>query len=150
MPYIRTEDAVRWSVGNPVVAAGVTQDGVTITGLQLDYSDDELEWLEAIASMANGFNPLPASGWIERDIAYGHGDDIVIVRRNHSRDNNDPVTDTANYIAKNHGQIQWETGEQVHKGLKRWYNGTRYKCLIAHVTASGLEPSSTPTHWQEQ
>jgi hypothetical protein len=150
MPYVRTEDAVRWSVGNPIVACGVTQDGITLTGLQLDYSEDEGEWLEAVEGMADGYNPLPDTGWVDSDEAYGYDGDIVIVRISHARNGDTPSGNPDKYIVKGQSHIDWEPGEQVHKGLKRWYSGTRYKCLVAHITALGLEPPSAPGYWKEQ
>jgi hypothetical protein len=149
MPHVRTDDAIRWSVGNPVVACGCTQDGLLLTGLQLDYSDDEGEWLEAIEGMADGYNPIPESGEVYGDDVYGYGGDIVIVRINHARSGDNPSSNPDKYIVKGQSQVNWIPGEQVHKGPKRWYGGKRYKCLVAHVTAAGIEPPTTPAYWQE-
>lgn len=150
MPYIRTDETVRWSVGNPIVACGLTENGLTLTSLQLDYSDDELEWIEAVEGIAGSYNPLPDTGWVEAEEAFGHDGDIVVVRLSHARDGSEPSGSHNKYIVKGQSSVDWIAGEIIHKGLKRWYPGTMYKCILSHTTATGLEPPNAPTHWQEK
>jgi hypothetical protein len=148
MSSIRVTDVVWWAVGNPVVAAGNTQDGVTITGLSLIYNEDEVELLEDVAGQASGYRPLPANDWVDGDVAYGYNTDLVIVRQSHQRAGQNPYNDDTHYTTKNSPKNRtWIPGEQVHKGLKRYYNSTRYKCLVEHITAIGLEPPNAPAYW---
>jgi hypothetical protein len=148
MPSIRATDVVWWAVGNPIVAAGNTQDGVTITGLSLVYNEDEVELLEDVAGQASNYHPLPANDWVDGDAAYGYNTDLIIVRQAHQRAGQNPDDDDTRYTTKNSPKKRlWIPNEQVHKGLKRYYDSIRYKCLVAHLTAIGLEPPNAPTYW---
>ena len=66
MPYIIAKDrALYWAVGEPVVAAGLTEvGGATLTGLVMVSAADENEFLGMVAGEAGSYEPLPDSGWL--------------------------------------------------------------------------------------
>ncbi|GIV82585.1 MAG: hypothetical protein KatS3mg051_1939 [Anaerolineae bacterium] len=73
---IAYEGAVYWAVGDPVVAAGVTEmGGCTVTGLPLIASTGEQTFLAQTRGKATGYKLLPSVGeWVETGTIYAHGD----------------------------------------------------------------------------
>jgi len=156
MPYIIAKDrALYWAVGEPVVAAGLTEvGGATLTGLVMVSAADENEFLGMVAGEAGSYEPLPAQGvWLEAGTIYSYGDGLVIVRQSHTRTEHAPETVPALFsvyrpeATGDEAIPEWIANERVEVGVRRRWKGTVYECRQAHTTQIDWAPDVTPALW---
>lgn len=144
MPHIyATVRPVYWAVGNPLVATGIMEEaGVTLTGLALYGNEDENDFLLSLITGSVSAPALPATGtWIEQGDIYDYSGTLYMVRQSHTRTMHDPATVPALFLYYQAGQeLEWVVGEQAYVGTQRWYDGTLYQCLQAHVTQIDWTP----------
>lgn len=156
MPYIIAKDrALYWAVGEPVVAAGLTEvGGATLTGLTIVSSADENEFLGLAAGKAGGYKPLPSMGiWLEAGSIYSYGGGLVIVRQSHARTEHAPETVPALFsvyrpeATGDAAVLEWIANERVERGTRRRWKDVIYECLQAHTTQVDWAPDVTPALW---
>jgi hypothetical protein len=154
MPFIiAKERALYWAVGEPVVAAGLTEvGGATLTGLTLFSAADENEFLGKVAGKATGYTSLPAVGeWLEAGDIYAYEGGLVIVRQAHSRTIYAPEDTPALFSVYREDAtdaLGWVANERVEVGMRRTDEGLTYQCLQSHVTQVDWRPSVTPALWK--
>jgi len=150
MPHVyMTDQAVFWAVGDPVVAAGILDEpGVLLTGLALVSNVDANTFMGDVG-IADGYNPLPTSGWLEAGDMYSYEDDIVIVRQSHNRTIYPPQETPALFMfyQEGAGVLDWIVGELVYVGTHRMYNDVEYICLQQHVTQVDWIPPAVIALW---
>jgi len=155
MPFIiAKERALYWAVGEPVVAAGLTEvGGATLTGLTLFSAADENEFLGKVAGKATGYTSLPAVGeWLEAGDIYAYEGGLVIVRQAHSRTIYAPEDTPALFSVYREDAtdaLGWVANERVEVGMRRVYDGVTYQVLQAHITQADWMPDVTPALWKE-
>lgn len=151
MAHIQATDRpLFWAVGNPIVAAGVTEvGGLTVTGLTLYSDPEENDYLGKVTGKAGAYKPLPASGWLESGEIYAYGGGLVIVRQSHNRTAHAPADVPALFCVyrAGAGTLDWVAGEKVEKGTRRVYLGKTWACLQDHVTQADWTPDKSPTLW---
>lgn len=156
MPYIiASSRALFWAVGEPVVAAGLTEvGGATLTGLVMRSSADENEFLGLVAGKASGYAPLPGMGtWLEAGSIYSYNSGLLIVRQSHTRTEHAPEIVPALFsvyrpdVTGDAAVLDWIANERVEKGARRRFKMTVYQCLQAHTTQTDWTPDMTPALW---
>ena len=153
MPYLIVVDRpMYWAVGNPVVAAGLTEvSGATVTGLTLISDANENTFLGAAAGSAGDYTPLPDRGeWLEAGEIYGYNNGLVIVRQSHSRTEHAPEDVPALFSVYREDAadaLAWIANEPVLVGTRRLYEGVLYECIQAHTTQEDWTPPAVPALW---
>lgn len=154
MPYVIADNQpVYWAVGDPIVAAGLTEmGGLTVSGLPMVSDTSENAYLGKVAGKAGTYKPLPASGWLEAEEIYAYGGGLVIVRQSHNRTAHAPADVPALFCVYRSGvtgALDWVAGEKVEKGARRKYAGIDWECIQPHVTQTDWTPDKTPALWKE-
>ena len=98
MPHVTaTTKTIIWSVGDPPVAAGMTEPtGTTVTGLVLRSAESRAAFLTLMNGCGGTCNPLPETGeWVETDGIssgiYTYDGSMVIAIQSHARTIDDPA-----------------------------------------------------------
>lgn len=154
MPYVIADNQpVYWAVGDPIVAAGLTEmGGLTVSGLPMVSDASENAYLGKVAGKAGTYKPLPASGWLEAEEIYAYGGGLVIVRQSHNRTAHAPADVPALFCVYRSGvtgALDWVAGEKVEKGTLRKYIGKDWECIQPHVTQTDWPPDKTASLWKE-
>lgn len=159
MPHVTASDRpVLWAVekNNEVIAAGVmAPGGLTVTGddKALLSDTDENAFLGKVAGKAGDFTPLPDAGTpLEAGAIYAYGNDLVLVRQNHTRTEHEPADVPALFSVyrDDAGEaLDWIANEPVWVGTRRLYAGKLYEATTEHTTQADWTPDATPALWRE-
>ena len=106
--------------------------------------------IKGTATTASGLPALPEFGqWVEYGKLYQYGAAIVFCRQGHNRTIYPPEQTPAlfAFYRAETNDLDWIAGEQVDVGDIRAYKTIKYKCLRAHQTQVGWEPTVTLALW---
>lgn len=135
-----------------VYLAQVIEPGQAIAAPSLVGSEDENEFLGAVAGKAGDYNPLPQPGeWCEAGEIYGYNGGLVKCRQSHYRTEHDPEDVPAlwSVYRPEGGVLEWVANEPVTVGTRRTYDGVLYECIQSHTTQTDWQPDRTPALWRE-
>jgi hypothetical protein len=96
-----------------------------------------------------GLDPLPDPGEPVEEIMYEYNGSVVLCGQAHTRTTFTPEETPALFTFVRSGtDLDWIPNEKVEIGETRWYEGTEYEALQAHMTQDDwTPPQTTGTLW---